>query len=119
MFDRTKNAGFSEQLDLLWFCQLAADGEFIEPRPLGVRHCRISRVSWRLRAEMGFSSLLTATNFHAEHEAWTASIATLARTRGAGLLIAVRPGMFHSGNLRKDGCRLPPTCFRGAFESTS
>ena len=44
---------------------------------------------------MGFSSLLTATNFHAEHEAWTASIATLARTRGAGLLIAVRPGMFH------------------------
>ena len=44
---------------------------------------------------MGFSSLLTATNFHAEHEAWTASIATLARTQGAGLLIAVRPGMFH------------------------
>jgi alkanesulfonate monooxygenase len=44
---------------------------------------------------MGFSSLLTATNFHAEHDAWTASVATLAQTRGAGLLIAVRPGMFH------------------------
>jgi len=46
-------------------------------------------------AEMGFSSLLTATNFHAENDAWTASIATLARTEGAGLLIAVRPGMFN------------------------
>jgi len=45
--------------------------------------------------EMGFSSLLTATNFHAENDAWTASVATLARTQGAGLLIAVRPGMFH------------------------
>jgi alkanesulfonate monooxygenase len=44
---------------------------------------------------MGFSSLLTATNFHAENDAWTASVATLARTQGAGLLIAVRPGMFN------------------------
>ena len=50
---------------------------------------------------MGFSSLLTATNFHAEHEAWTASIATLARTQGAGLLIAVRPGMFHPAMFAK------------------
>src|SRR5262249_17836283 len=43
----------------------------------------------------------TATNFHAEHEAWTASIATLARTQGAGLLIAVRPGMFHPAMFAK------------------
>jgi len=95
MFDRTKNAGFSEQLDLLWFCQLAADGEFIGTAP--ARRPTLSYISSLVEtaAEMGFSSLLTATNFHAEHEAWTASIATLARTRGAGLLIAVRPGMFH------------------------
>lgn len=50
---------------------------------------------------MGFSSLLTATNFHAEHDAFTASVATLARTRGVGMLIAVRPGMFHPVILAK------------------
>jgi alkanesulfonate monooxygenase len=82
-------------LDLLWFCQLAADGEFIGTTP--ERRPTLSYISSLVEtaAEMGFSSLLTATNFHAEHEAWTASIATLARTQGAGLLIAVRPGMFH------------------------
>jgi alkanesulfonate monooxygenase len=85
----------SDPLDLLWFCQLAADGEFI-----GTTAQRRPTLSYivslvETAAEMGFSSLLTATNFHAEHEAWTASIATLARTQGAGLLIAVRPGMFH------------------------
>ena len=82
-------------LDLLWFCQLAADGEFIGTRP--ERRPTLSYIASLVEtaAEMGFSSLLTATNFHAEHEAWTASIATLARTQGAGLLIAVRPGMFH------------------------
>lgn len=81
--------------DLLWFCQLAADGEFIGTVP--ERKPTLEYISSLVEtaAEMGFSSLLTATNFHAEHEAWTASIATLARTRGAGLLIAVRPGMFH------------------------
>jgi alkanesulfonate monooxygenase len=84
-----------EKLDLLWFCQLAADGEFIGTVP--ERRPTLSYISSLVEtaAEMGFSSLLTATNFHAEHEAWTASIATLARTQGAGLLIAVRPGMFH------------------------
>jgi alkanesulfonate monooxygenase len=85
----------SEPLDLLWFCQLAADGEFIGTKP--ERRATLPYITSLVEtaAEMGFSSLLTATNFHAEHEAWTASIATLARTQGAGLLIAVRPGMFH------------------------
>lgn len=85
----------ADPLDLLWFCQLAADGEFIGTTP--ERRATLPYISSLVEtaAEMGFSSLLTATNFHAEHEAWTASIATLARTRGAGLLIAVRPGMFH------------------------
>ena len=89
MIERTRQTASDEPLDLLWFCQLAADGEFIGTTP--------SYISSLVEtaAEMGFSSLLTATNFHAEHEAWTASIATLARTQGAGLLIAVRPGMFH------------------------
>jgi alkanesulfonate monooxygenase len=85
----------SSPLDLLWFCQLAADGEFIGTKP--ERRATLPYIASLVEtaAEMGFSSLLTATNFHAEHEAWTASIATLARTQGAGLLIAVRPGMFH------------------------
>jgi alkanesulfonate monooxygenase len=84
-----------DPLDLLWFCQLAADGEFIGTKP--ERRPTLPYIASLVEtaAEMGFSSLLTATNFHAEHEAWTASIATLARTQGAGLLIAVRPGMFH------------------------
>ena len=89
------HASTPDQLDLLWFCQLAADGEFIGTKP--ERRATLPYISSLVEtaAEMGFSSLLTATNFHAEHEAWTASIATLARTQGAGLLIAVRPGMFH------------------------
>ena len=84
-----------DPLDLLWFCQLAADGEFIGTEP--ERRPTLAYISSIVEtaAEMGFSSLLTATNYHAENEAWTASIATLARTRGAGLLVAVRPGMFH------------------------
>ncbi|MGH7616232.1 MAG: LLM class flavin-dependent oxidoreductase [Gemmatimonadaceae bacterium] len=91
----------SEPLDLLWFCQLAADGEFIGTTP--ERRPTLPYISSLVEtaAEMGFSSLLTATNFHAEHEAWTASIATLARTQGAGLLIAVRPGMFHPAMFAK------------------
>jgi alkanesulfonate monooxygenase len=88
-------------LDLLWFCQLAADGEFIGTAP--ERRPTLHYISSLVEtaAEMGFSSLLTATNFHAEHEAWTASVATLARTQGAGLLIAVRPGMFHPAMFAK------------------
>jgi len=90
-----------DSLDLLWFCQLAADGEFIGTTPQ--RRPTLQYISSLVEtaAEMGFSSLLTATNFHAEHEAWTASIATLARTQGAGLLIAARPGMFHPAMFAK------------------
>jgi len=82
-------------LDLLWFCQLAADGEFIGGGTLRRPTSAYLASLVETAHEMGFSSLLTATNFHAEHDAWTASIATLARTQGAGLLIAVRPGMFN------------------------
>lgn len=85
----------SSALDLLWFCQLASDGEFLGAGPLRKPTLPYLSSLVETAAEMGFSSLLTATNYHAEHDAWTASIATLARTRGAGLLVAVRPGMFH------------------------
>ena len=84
-----------DALDLLWFCQLAADGEFLGAGPQRKPTLPYLAGLVETAAEMGFSSLLTATNFHAEHDAWTASIATLAQTRGAGLLVAVRPGMFH------------------------
>jgi alkanesulfonate monooxygenase len=98
---RMRSDPTSDSLDLLWFCQLAADGEFIGTR--STRRPTLHYISSLVEtaAEMGFSSLLTATNFHAEHEAWTASIATLARTEGAGLLIAVRPGMFHPAMFAK------------------
>ncbi len=85
----------TDALDLLWFCQLAADGEFLGAGPLRRPTLPYLASLVETAGEMGFSSLLTATNFHAEHDAWTASIATLAQTRGAGLLVAVRPGMFH------------------------
>ena len=73
-----------EPLDLLWFCQLASDAEYIGTA--ASRRPTLSYISSLVEtaAEMGFSSLLTATNFHAEHEAWTASIATLARTQRQG-----------------------------------
>src|SRR5690349_7082955 len=95
IIDAMQHTNSADPLDLLWFCQLAADGEFIGTTP--ERRPTLPYIASLVEtaAEMGFSSLLTATNFHAEHEAWTASIATLARTQGAGLLIAVRPGMFH------------------------
>jgi alkanesulfonate monooxygenase len=95
MSEHSRLTAPDQPLDMLWFCQLAADGEFIGTIP--ERRPTLAYISSLVEtaAEMGFSSLLTATNFHAENEAWTASIATLARTRGAGLLIAVRPGMFH------------------------
>ncbi|HZN11775.1 MAG TPA: LLM class flavin-dependent oxidoreductase [Blastocatellia bacterium] len=82
-------------IEMLWFCQLAPDGEFLGIE--GGRRPTLEYLSGLVEtaAEMGFESLLTATNYHAVHDAWTVSVATLARTRGAGLLIAVRPGMFH------------------------
>jgi alkanesulfonate monooxygenase len=91
----------TDSLDLLWFCQLAADGEFIGGGPLRQPTPAYLASLVETAAEMGFSSLLTATNFHAEHDAWTASIATLARTQGAGLLVAVRPGMFNAAVFAK------------------
>ncbi|WP_411280991.1 LLM class flavin-dependent oxidoreductase [Gemmatimonas sp.] len=88
-------------LDLLWFCQLASDGEFIGGGALRKPTPAYLASLVETASEMGFSSLLTATNFHAEHDAWTASIATLARTQGAGLLVAVRPGMFNAAVFAK------------------
>jgi len=83
--------------DYLWFCQLSSDGEFIGTLHKPPRKPTLEYVSSLIEtaAEMGFSSLLTATNYHSELENYTAATAALARTRGAGLLIAVRPGMFH------------------------
>lgn len=85
------------ELDFLWFCQLSRDGEFVGTRDLPPRRPTLEYVSSLIETagEMGFSSLLTATNYHSEHENYTAAIAALARTRNAGLLVAVRPGMFH------------------------
>ena len=84
-----------DRIEWLWFCQLALDSEFI-----GAGAGRKPTLEYlsslvETAAEMGFESLLTATNYHAIHDAWTVSMATLARTHGAGLLVAVRPGMFH------------------------
>ena len=93
--NRVSAAHTPRDLDLLWFCQLAADGEFIGSGPMRRPSLPYLASLVETAAEMGFTSLLTATNFHAENDAWTASVATLARTRGAGLLVAVRPGMFH------------------------
>ncbi|WP_424949535.1 LLM class flavin-dependent oxidoreductase [Deinococcus sp.] len=86
----------SSTSDFLWFAQLSRDGEFIGTKEKPLRKPTLEYVSSLIEtaAEAGFSSLLTATNYHSEHENYTAAIAALARTRGAGLLIAVRPGMF-------------------------
>ncbi len=83
--------------EFLWFAQLSRDGEFIGTAARPPRRPTLEYVSSLIEtaAEAGFTSLLTATNYHSEHENYTAAIAALARTRGAGLLIAVRPGMFH------------------------
>ena len=85
----------ADALELLWFCQLAPDTEFLGAPATRRPTLPALAALVETAAEMGFASLLTATNYHAEHDAWTASVATLARTQGAGLLVAVRPGMFH------------------------
>ncbi len=84
------------QPDFLWFCQLSRDGEFVGTKELAPRLPTLEYLSGMIEtaAEAGFSSLLTATNYHHENETWTAGVAALARTRGAGLLLAVRPGMY-------------------------
>lgn len=82
--------------DFLWFCQLSRDGEFVGTKTLPPRKPTLPYLSSLIETagEAGFSSLLTATNYHHENETWTAGVAALARTQGAGLLLAVRPGMY-------------------------
>ena len=63
----------SNDLELLWFCQLAADGEFLGAGPMRRPTLPYLASLVETAAEMGFKSLLTATNYHAENEAWTAS----------------------------------------------
>jgi alkanesulfonate monooxygenase len=89
--------------DFLWFCQLSRDGEFVGTKALPPRKPTLEYLSSLIETahEAGFSSLLTATNYHHENETWTAGVAALARTRGAGLLLAVRPGMFHPSQFAK------------------
>lgn len=89
--------------DFLWFCPLTRDGEFVGTKTLPPRKPTLEYLSGVIEtaAEAGFSSLLTATNYHHEDETWTAGVAALARTRGAGLLLAVRPGMYHPAQFAK------------------
>jgi alkanesulfonate monooxygenase len=89
--------------DFLWFCQLSRDGEFVGTKALPPRKPTLPYLSSLIEtaAEAGFSSLLTATNYHHENETWTAGVAALARTQGAGLLLAVRPGMYHPSQFAK------------------
>ena len=84
------------ELDFLWFCTLQHDGEFLGTRELPPRKPTLESIANQIdtAGEMGFSSLLTATNYHSYHENFTVSAAALARSRNAGLLVAVRTGMF-------------------------
>ena len=89
--------------DFLWFCVLQHDGEYLGTKELPPRKPTLEMISNLIdtAGEMGFSSLLTATNYHSHHENYTAAIAALARSRNAGLLIAVRPGMFDAAMYAK------------------
>ncbi len=84
------------ELDFLWFCVLQHDGEYLGTRELPPRQPTLEHISNLIdtAGEMGFSSLLTATNYHSYHENFTVATAALARSRNAGLLVAVRTGMF-------------------------
>ncbi|MFN3267172.1 MAG: LLM class flavin-dependent oxidoreductase [Deinococcales bacterium] len=83
-------------LDFLWFCVLQHDGEFLGTKELPPRKPTLEHIANLIdtAGEMGFSSLLTATNYHSYHENFTVATAALARSRNAGLLVAVRTGMF-------------------------
>ncbi len=83
-------------LDFLWFCTLQHDGEYLGTTELPPRQPTLESIANLIdtAGEQGFSSLLTATNYHSYHENFTVSAAALARSRNAGLLIAVRTGMF-------------------------
>ena len=89
--------------DFLWFCVLQHDGEYLGTKELPPRKPTLEMISNLIdtAGEMGFSSLLTATNYHSHLENYTAAIAALARSRNAGLLIAVRPGMFDAAMYAK------------------
>jgi alkanesulfonate monooxygenase len=91
------------ETEFLWFCHLAHDGEFLGTKDLPPRKPTLEYLSSLIEtsAEMGFSSLLTAVNYHMHHETWTVAMALLARTRGAGLLIATRPGIYHPAQFAK------------------
>jgi alkanesulfonate monooxygenase len=98
-----KNLIAKPETEFLWFCHLAHDGEFLGTKDLPPRRPTLEYLSSLIEtsAEMGFSSLLTAVNYHMYHETWTVAMALLARTRGAGLLIATRPGIYHPAQFAK------------------
>ncbi|MCD0162695.1 LLM class flavin-dependent oxidoreductase [Deinococcus sp. 6YEL10] len=87
------------QSEFLWFLQLSRDGEFIGTKTKPPRRPTLAYLQSLISAagEAGFEALLTATNYHSEHENYTAAVAALARSAPTdpALLIAVRPGMFH------------------------
>jgi alkanesulfonate monooxygenase len=91
------------ETEFLWFCHLAHDGEFLGTKDLPPRKPTLEYLSSLIEtsSEMGFSSLLTAVNYHMYHETWTVAMALLARTKGAGLLIATRPGIYHPAQFAK------------------
>ena len=97
------DSSIMNELDFLWFCVLQNDGEYLGTKELPPRKPTLEYISSLIdtAGEMGFSSLLTATNYHSMLENYTAAIAALARTKGAGLLIAVRPGMFDAAMYAK------------------
>uniref|UniRef100_UPI0028698162 LLM class flavin-dependent oxidoreductase n=1 Tax=Deinococcus sp. TaxID=47478 RepID=UPI0028698162 len=87
------------QSEFLWFLQLSRDGEFIGTASKPPRKPTLPYLQSLISTagEAGFDALLTATNYHSEHENYTAAVAALSRTAAddPALLIAVRPGMFH------------------------
>lgn len=87
------------QSEFLWFLQLSRDGEFIGTKEKPPRKPTLAYLQSLISTagEAGFEALLTATNYHSEHENYTAAVAALARSAPTdpALLIAVRPGMFH------------------------
>ncbi|GGM14720.1 LLM class flavin-dependent oxidoreductase [Deinococcus aerophilus] len=88
----------SSQSEFLWFLQLSRDGEFIGTKDKPPRKPTLPYLQSLITTagEAGFDALLTATNYHSEHENYTAAVAALAQTAATdpALLIAVRPGMF-------------------------
>ena len=97
------DSSIMNELDFLWFCVLQNDGEYLGTKELPPRKPTLEYISNLIdtAGEMGFSSLLTATNYHSMLENYTAAIAALARSKNAGLLIAVRPGMFDAAMYAK------------------